>query len=379
MSETHSPKHLGNAPFHREIELDFIRGIAILLVMDFHTPGSPFKPIFLYLGYVNHIGWIGVDIFFVLSGFLVGGLLLKEWKVRRGIDAKRFLIRRGFKIWPQYYVFLAVVLLSGHDRIRFLWGNLLNIQNYVGGIAHTWSLAVEEHCYLLLVLLMVVAARWRVRMRSLFFFLLAVCLLEIPLRYILIMTGHLIYEPTHTRLDSIGYGVLLAMLFHFAPERFERLRAVPWLWTLCIALALIILRPYGVPAYVVAMQHDAATLFAISVLLVLYRPLPQGRRHNWLYRAVAWIGLYSYGIYLWHISTIHVSEALLRPFHWLSPFASGALLRLAEIAVGVLTTCLCEFPMLRLRDRIFPRRVDTPVGTPALDEVPDPASAHLQL
>jgi peptidoglycan/LPS O-acetylase OafA/YrhL len=379
MSETPSPKHLGKKSLHREIELDFVRGIAILLVMDFHTPGSPFRPMFMGLGYSDHIGWIGVDIFFVLSGFLVGGLLMKEWKVRRGIDGKRFLIRRGFKIWPQYYLFLAVLLITGHDRISFLWGNLLNIQNYVGGIAHTWSLAVEEHCYLLLTLCMVVAARRRSSIRNLFIFLLAICLLEIPFRYLLLSTGHLVFLPTHARLDSIGWGVLLAMLFHFAPERFDHLRAQTWLWWLCIVVALLDLRLKSVPGWFLATQHDAATLFAISLLFLLYRPLPEGRTHGWPYRAVAWIGLYSYGIYLWHISTIEPTQNLLRHFPWMPALLVAALIRCAEIGIGVATTRLCEFPMLRLRDRIFPRRVDTPVGPPALEEVPDPASARLQL
>ena len=82
--------------------------------MDFHSPASPLRPLFLSLGFQDHIGWIGVDIFFVLSGFLVGGLLMKEWKTRGHIDVKRFLIRRGFKIWPQYYLYLAVLLLTQH-------------------------------------------------------------------------------------------------------------------------------------------------------------------------------------------------------------------------------------------------------------------------
>lgn len=235
MSTVTSAKHLGTKPLHREIELDFIRGIAILMVVDFHTNGSPFRPLCLWLGYQDHIGVLGVDIFFVLSGFLVGGLLMKEWKVRRGVDGKRFLIRRGFKIWPQYYFYLAVMLLTGHRTVSFLWGNLLNIQNYVGGVAHTWSLAIEEHCYLLLTFCMVIAARRKVSVRGLFWFLLVVCALEIPFRYWLAAHNYRTFEPTHARLDSIGDGVLLAMLFHFAPEKFDRLRSLTWVgaWPDC--------------------------------------------------------------------------------------------------------------------------------------------------
>ena len=377
MDPTLSPRHLRTKPLHREIELDFIRGIAILMVVDFHTAGSPFRPLCLWLGYEDHIGVLGVDIFFVLSGFLVGGLLMKEWKVRRGIDGKRFLIRRGFKIWPQYYFYLGVMILSGHRTVRELWGNLLNIQNYVGGVAHTWSLAIEEHCYLLLTLCMVVAARRKATVRGLFWFLFAVCALEIPFRYWLVTHGHLVFLPTHARLDSIGDGVLLAMLFHFAPQRFDRLRSLPWLWLLCLLAGLAVYRGHYGSRFILAQQHDAATLIAISTLLLLYRPLSAGRTHNRLYRVIAWIGVYSYGIYLWHPSVVEPTETFFAR-HSIVPFwVSALLVRAAEIGIGVLTTRLCESPALRLRDRLFPRRVDTPVGLPALEEAPDAATAHL--
>lgn len=376
MSNTVSPRHLGTKTLHREIELDFVRGLAILMVMDFHSAGSPFRPLFIWLGYQDHIGVVGVDIFFVLSGFLVGGLLMKEWKVRRGIDGKRFLIRRGFKIWPQYYLYLTIMLLSGHRTLAVLWGNLLNIQNYVGGIAHTWSLAVEEHCYLLLTLLMVIAARCKISPRGLFWFLFTICALEIPFRYWLVWHYHPVFEPTHARLDSIGDGVLLAMLFHFAPERFNRLRSLTWLWILCLIVGLVAYR--GTPGFrfVLAEQHDGGTLIAISTLLLLYRPLREGRTHNWLYRAVAWIGVYSYGIYLWHPSVIRPCESFFTR-HSVPIWISAILVRAAEIAIGVVTTRLCEIPALHLRDRLFPRRIDTPVGPPAVAEAPDPAAARL--
>src|SRR5437868_5735245 len=96
---TNSPK--------RNLELDFVRGIAILLVIGFHAITVPAHPFFQSLDFVmKRIGWSGVDLFFVLSGFLVGGLLLKEYKDTGGINARRFIIRRGFKIWPAYYFYI---------------------------------------------------------------------------------------------------------------------------------------------------------------------------------------------------------------------------------------------------------------------------------
>jgi peptidoglycan/LPS O-acetylase OafA/YrhL len=355
----------------REIELDFIRGIAILLVIDFHsTHGFLTKPLAM-LGF-HHLGWIGVDIFFVLSGFLVGGLLMKEWKVRRGIDTRRFLIRRGFKIWPQYYFFLAAVLITGHRSINSLWGNLLNIQNYTGGIAHTWSLAVEEHVYLLLVLCLAIAARQKARVQSLFLFFSAICVFETVLRYIVAAHGYDIFTRTHTHMDGIIYGVLLAMIYHFAPERFHLLSSLWPLWIACFIASLAILRitqiPTGHPP-LVALECDASNLFSISLLLLLYRR-PISGKHNRLYRLVAWIGLYSYGIYLWHVSVIGPIDLFASRHRSFPGWLIGIAIPATGIALGAITTRLIEFPALRLRDKFFPKRVDSAAGIPARIEAP---------
>ena len=146
----------------RLIQLDFLRGCAALLVMGHHgfleaAQAGFFKlPAYVWWRLANS----GVDLFFVLSGFLIGGLLFREWKKSGNIDIKRFLIRRGFKIWPSYffYVFFSIIYHSAAvtwgDPLRgltYLLPNLLHLQNYlITPITHTWSLSVEEHFYLAL-------------------------------------------------------------------------------------------------------------------------------------------------------------------------------------------------------------------------------------
>ena len=358
-------------PFRREIELDFLRGIAILLVMDFHDAPYGLLNYPLRLFHMQHFGVVGVDIFFVLSGFLVGGLLVKEWRVKGRIDSKNFLIRRGFKIWPQYYVFLLLLLVTGHRTVHELWGNLLNIQNYVGGIAHTWSLAVEEHAYLLILLFLAAAARLRLRMRTVFFTLLGMCISVELLRLYLASRFDPVFAPTHTRVDAIFYGVVLAILYHYAPETFHRIQGWTWLWVSLLVVQLLYVKFHPVSWWDPAINIDVFDFTGIALLMLLYKHR-EGKRRNWLYRAVAWIGLYSYGIYLWHVSveapTYAVARRLpswaVRPWLGLAPLAMG-------IAIGVVTTKLIEFPMLRLRERWFPRRVDTPVGEPAELEAPE--------
>jgi peptidoglycan/LPS O-acetylase OafA/YrhL len=354
-----------SAPKSRQIELDFIRGIAILMVIDFHSPEHSliFAP-FRWLGF-PHFGWAGVDIFFVLSGFLVGGLLIKEWKTRGSIDARQFLIRRILKIWPQYYVYLFIVLLTRHRTLHNLWGNLLNIQNYIGGIAHTWTLAVEEHAYLILVFLLAIAARRRVRMRYLFYLLVTLAAAILINRMTLTLLGFNTFTRTDTRVDGILYGVMLAILYHYTPEQFARLQRLVWLWLGVIAMTLAFFRFAPAQPWAAATNWFLADMSGVATLLLLYRHRI-GKPRPALYRLVAFIGLYSYGIYLWHVSVLDPIKTVARrlPTHlapvWdaLAPFVLG-------ILIGIVFTKLVEFPALKLRDTLFPRRVDSAVGIPA--------------
>jgi len=349
----------------REIELDFVRGIAILMVLDFHCIGYrvlsyPFQ----LLGF-QPFGWAGVAVFFVLSGFLVGGLLVKEWGVKGRIDSKRFLIRRGFKIWPQYYVFLILMLLTGHRSIGFLWSNFLNIQNYVGGIPHTWSLAVEEHAYLFIVLCLALAVRWKARMRWIFVFFAAVAVSVSAMRLIISYRTGEVSNMTHIRVDGIMYGVLLAILYHYVPELFQRMQRWWWLWLGALAAALLFFRLDIQTWWAAAIVHDFANLLGIALLMLLSRHR-EGKRYTAIYRLVAWIGVYSYGIYLWHVSVLAPIQAMKAHVPgWLVPLWLGLGPVVAGIAVGYVTTKLVEFPALKLRDRWFPRRVDSAVGIPA--------------
>jgi peptidoglycan/LPS O-acetylase OafA/YrhL len=348
----------------REIELDFVRGIAILMVIDFHLGANGLLSYPARWIGVESPGWMGVSVFFVLSGFLVGGLLLKEWKVRGSIDSARFLARRGFKIWPQYYLFLAVMLAAGHRTVRELWGNLLNIQNYVGGVAHTWSLAVEEHAYLVIVLCLYVAARCKVRMRYVLLFFAGAAVCVSLLRLLLLRHGLPYFAPTHARIDGIFYGVILAIVYHFAPETFHSLQDRRWIWVAALAAVLLFAR-FGRGWWEPSVTLDSANLLGIALLMLLYRHR-EGAHHSWAYRAVAWVGVYSYGIYLWHVSVDGPIRALGRHMGgWLLPAWVLVAPAAAAIALGFATTKLIEFPALRLGDRWFPRRVDSAVGTPA--------------
>ena len=361
------------APPRREIELDLLRGIAILAVVDFHLPHHILTWPFGAIG-LPAIGNIGVNIFFVLSGFLVGGLLVKEWRIRGRVDSKRFLIRRGFKIWPQFYLFLLLNLLTGHRTFASVVPALLNVQNYFmvwGNAPHLWSLAVEEHAYLLLTGLLVLAANLRLSMRHVFSVLAVLSGMVVVTRYYLADRSHPVFFATHTRVAAIFYGVMLAILFHSRPQMFQRLQALRPLWIAILVVAVVLLRFHGSKPWTESLRIDLGDLIGIASLMLVYRHRT-GKRRSWPYRFVAWIGLYSYGIYLWSVSvlglTFHVAARM--PHYVGLTFVSVAG-PVFGIALGVVMTKVVEFPMLRVRDRLFPRRVrsaveDTPIEAAAI-------------
>src|SRR5262245_1722109 len=131
---SNGPNMRGRSP-----QLDLLRGIAVLVVLLVHYPY--FK--------VFEVGWVGVDLFFVLSGFLISGLLFNDWKQNQSISLSRFFIRRGFKIYPAFYFFLftllpVVILQTSHQKhdvgARVL-AEVFFVQNYLPHIwLHTWSL-----------------------------------------------------------------------------------------------------------------------------------------------------------------------------------------------------------------------------------------------
>ena len=217
----------------RLTQLDFLRAIAIFLVIGNHSAICPPETSY-FLNRITGVwyrgGWAGVDLFFVLSGFLIAGLLFSEYKKSGTIDLKRFLIRRGFKIYPAFWFLILMTLIvtvfSGEMIYRggFV-RELLFIQNYKPGIwDHTWSLAVEEHFYIFLSLLFFGLISVRKNsvtnafdaIPKIFILLASVCLFWRCLDY---KVAGFVYEinieQTHFRLDSLFYGVFLAYLWNF--------------------------------------------------------------------------------------------------------------------------------------------------------------------
>jgi peptidoglycan/LPS O-acetylase OafA/YrhL len=230
----------------RQPGLDLLRALAIIVVVAYHAALFGFK----LPGRVDRFGWIGVDLFFVLSGYLIGGQLLAPLARDQRLKLGRFFTRRALRIMPAYFAVLAIYFLlpawrEYPEMSQPLWKFLLSVQNIAlhGGTAfsHAWSLAVEDQFYLVLPFLLLFLYR---RPRAA---ILVPCLIivgGIALRAFLAtqnpsVDGGVsfrgfqawIYYPTWTRLDPLVFGVVLAAIERFRPNWWQRLiNCAPWLW-----------------------------------------------------------------------------------------------------------------------------------------------------
>lgn len=351
--------------------MDVLRCIAVLMVLFRHIGRERLDlPAWLRptVGWLHMIGWAGVDFFFVLSGFLVSGLLFREWRRHGSLAPGRFLLRRALKIYPGFWVFLAFELayrLWRHFPVEWerFGAEFFFVQNYLPGLlGHTWSLAVEEHFYLLLVAALWAAARRRSGVADPFRWL--------PWAAVVIVVGSLVARwltlrwhgvelyLTHLRLDAFAWGTLLAYAYHFHGERLGGALAgrTPWL----LATAAVCLSPTLTTGtvengflYVFGLTGNLFA-FGLILLVVRYREASIGSERGLMMRLAARIGGASYAIYLWHLTWKVRVDFQVIPHT--GPVLGLAIYLGGSVVVGLLMTWLVEWPVLRLRERFFPSR-----------------------
>jgi peptidoglycan/LPS O-acetylase OafA/YrhL len=351
----------------RDQRLDILRALAVICVLGRHVEYFPLW---------HQAGWIGVDLFFVISGFLISGLLFNDYKAHGAIGLKNFYIRRGLKIYPAFYLLLGftlIVIWVGHLPFgrRQILAEALFLQNYVGGFwPHTWSLAVEEHFYIALPLLLT----WMIRrgkgernpFRALPAVFCTVALAALLMRAITRETtyNHYIF-PSHLRIDALLFGVTLSYLFHFRKDVFGRVSN--WRW-LPLASGLAILPSVLYPQERYFIHTVGFTLLYLGfgglLLTVLRRPwTPRGRLASLAMAQLAAMGSFSYSIYLWHAVIADWGRKAMRSLAAFDPrvlawydAANFYIYVAVSIAVGILMAKLVEMPTLAWRDRLFPSR-----------------------
>jgi peptidoglycan/LPS O-acetylase OafA/YrhL len=341
-------------PVNREIDLDVVRGVAILLAMGWHLNLKTGNPIFDALEAPGlRFGWAGVDLFFVLSGFLVGRLVFRE-EVKTGtFDYPRFFVRRALKLWPVLYVYLVVAIaLSGEPFMSFAPQIGLHVQNYLvpSQAHHLWSLAVEEHFYLAVGLLLPMAMR-KMKTGAIASVLLSLIIAALMARYAgaaLGATPNDLQMQTQYRVDGLSAGVLLALVYVRCPDMFARVVKWKLAWLAVTVAGIVWLSVVSKGSWLGStLGFSVSWITGLGFLLLTYRS-GIDRWARWPSLALAFLGAYSYSLYIWHVAVAKIANGKLAslplPLKVLAAYG-------AAIAVAVVMTLIIERPILAVRDR----------------------------
>jgi peptidoglycan/LPS O-acetylase OafA/YrhL len=333
------------------IQLDAVRGLAVLLVLMHNTDVYPS----LHLGFIANNGWMGVDLFFVLSGFLITGILLDSKKSEGYF--KNFYARRCLRIWPLYYaallfMFVLVPLLRPSEthtifeaRSAPWWSYLFFVQNFLvpipsaatGLLGVTWSLAVEEQFYLVWPLIVRFFDASQLRKIA-----ITVACISPVLRFYASVHGVNIYSNTLCRLDGLMFGVLLALLVRSRSFVPSRLLTPAWIGLIIAApLALVIDRFHA--------RWIVFSLVAFASVSFLYLALFSKQRWlQWILtnRFLIYTGTLSYGIYLLQKIPLDAVKSLHFDQH--QPMALP-ITAAATYALAALSWNFLEKPFLKLK------------------------------
>ena len=318
----------------RNLSLDVMRGLAICLVVFSHTmllgkavvTSTAGRYLHRLFTQIQSGGWTGVDLFFVLSGFLVSGLLFKELKNTRRVDVGTFLIRRGFKIYPGFIFFIAssflIDRLFAHPPIFPLADyvkDLLFLHNYRGGRwGITWSLDVEEAFYFLLAGFFFMIVQYG-RFTGKLLIITYLLLVGIGIWGRVIANAHgapfsfsMQYSLTHFRLDALFSGVVLSYGYH--NHRFRFLKFFVRYRYIIISLALMVILPNfifkrennrWISIFFLSINPAAFGLLMCCALTIKIQFIGN--------RILEMIGKYSYAVYLWHALINEYARDFIQP------------------------------------------------------------------
>jgi len=370
--------------------LDHLRALAIILVFVYHYRifGHP-----SHIDEIGSFGWTGVDLFFVLSGYLIGGQLFSRIARNEPISYGEFYFKRFFRIIPAYLVVVALYFtipgFKERSELPPLWRFLTFTQNFgldifgKGAFSHAWSLCIEEQFYLVLPFFIMAGIIFNAQKR-LALLLPALFLLGFALRIwswshfiqplidskqsFGISYYRYIYYPTYTRLDGLLAGLSLAALYHFRPAIWQKITRYGNVWLIAGLLLTAAAwwtahdeeqytfkgAIFGFP--LISLAYGTMVLAALSPSCILYR------HANGLTR---WIATLSYAIYLTHKQLIHLTQEAIAPYGiGNDSYTSFWICTGVSLVGGWLLHQIIERPFLRLRDKWL-------VGMPQVSQRPE--------
>jgi peptidoglycan/LPS O-acetylase OafA/YrhL len=349
-------------------ELDGLRFYAFLGVFICHTlpfDGAFYRrfhlPIPWLWGAIAKSGAAGVDLFFALSAFLITSILLREREETGGISLRRFYLRRILRIWPLYFLLIAVGVVLAHTMAKqslpwyYIAGYLLFVGNWVHAVfgrpesicSPLWTVSIEEQFYLIWPLLMKMLRRRGMIVAAIVTFLLAIVS---RVGFMLAgSSGGFIYYGSVSRCDSLALGILLAL---FA-DRLPRLtRSVRWL-LLAVGLlgwvassAWLNEQPGPVDIRMV-LGRLIVSLAAGAILYACLHSHSKLVRGEWVVR----LGKISYGLYMLHLTAILIVLTLFRPVWGWQLLAAKALGFVMTVVLAMASYRWVESPFLHLKDK----------------------------
>ena len=357
--------------------LDGVRALAVLLVAGVHTHPR-----------LVPAGSIGVDMFFVLSGFLITTLLVEETDSRGRISIGRFYIRRALRLFPALFGLLAVVAAwavliaapdTRHNALREIVAAASYTRNltwweHVPGtlLGHTWTLALEEQFYLVWPALLTVCLRPRRSGTSLSLVFVAGAVLIAVLRMSHVVGPAALFIG---RPDALLLGAALALLrrdhggWWSGPAALQRASSAVVVGT--VALLAIAARDAGDNLF--GIGYSLAAVAAVALIYGLVVLDEQGPWKVFAWRPAVALGRVSYGFYLWHLPVLRWTDDRL--------IGQPAVLRIGlgmglALAATLLSYRLIEQPALRLKRRFAPPSAAMPLGSDQSTSVPATNELH---
>jgi peptidoglycan/LPS O-acetylase OafA/YrhL len=357
LQETASTFRLGHRP-----ALDGVRGLAIVLVIIHHVYHMvPWSHTVISGGY------LGVDLFFVLSGFLITSLIIEEHANTGSVNLARFYMRRALRLLPAVAAALIVAIVVGL-LLGFAWigmtplrfasivGYFTNwVRAYESGevwfLSHFWSLAIEEQFYLIWPAFLI--GLLSLPRRAALFIATAIAIGSAVLMGAMFLSGseaQRIYTGSDTRAYQLLSGCVAAMALHwgYLPTWLNEKNRAALAKASLVFLALMFLRVRD--AYAAMYLGVYALITLCATMLIVHVTLDQSRITSWFeHRTLVWFGKRSYGLYVWHFPIYFLIAKVGSP--WLAPFGVAFAIGVAAISYQYIET-----PFLRLKSRYAVRQ-----------------------
>jgi peptidoglycan/LPS O-acetylase OafA/YrhL len=342
----------------RYANIDLLRSIAILMVVFYHSVNMSKVPQWVWD--IGETGSLGVDLFFVLSGFLVGGLYFKERRESGTVNIPRFIGRRVFRTLPLYFLIMPVAYLATYSarKVPFDWFYLLFLQNYCYEMPFyviSWSLCVEEHFYLVMPFVLPFLIDKNNQLKRVWWIILFFTPLTLRLLAFGSYGDHINFgyfvTATHFRFEGLLLGLALSYYCQTLPPQyfkpFVRYQMVIYSLTIVSVLSCAFL-----PTFIKAgfAYTWVALMFGASLLALYFSPTIAFAQSA-VNRQIA---LSSYSTYLVHSLVIHGCVKVFGVLHIASPFLTIPLMMMACFITGFIVYSVFEKKLMYWRDKYLP-------------------------